>query len=164
VADEGGGARDLPPVAGHPALARHLGHALMAEEFDMSFFQGKPLDHGCFSPLSMLCKQEGGWSTPIIPLQVGVLQFPIPTARRCYRLGQALRRAIESYPEDLTVAIVATGGSRTRCTVNARASTTPRGTRASWSCSNTTRSGWPSSPMPNTPSWAAWKGPRSSCG
>ena len=110
VADEGGGARDLPPVAGHPALARHLGHALMAEEFDMSFFQGKPLDHGCFSPLSMLCKQEGGWSTPIIPLQVGVLQFPIPTARRCYRLGQALRRAIESYPEDLTVAIVATGG------------------------------------------------------
>jgi gallate dioxygenase len=39
-----------------------------------------------------------------------VLQFPIPTARRCYRLGQALRRAIESYPEDVKVALVATGG------------------------------------------------------
>jgi len=43
-------------------------------------------------------------------LQVGVLQFPIPTARRCFKLGQALRRAIESYPQALRVAIVATGG------------------------------------------------------
>jgi gallate dioxygenase len=46
----------------------------------------------------------------ILPLQVGVLQFPAPSARRCYKLGQAMRRAIESYPEDLKVAIVATGG------------------------------------------------------
>lgn len=110
VADEGGGARDLPPVAGHPGLAQHIGHSLMADEFDMSFFQDKPLDHGCFSPLSMLCPHEPAWPVSIVPLQVGVLQFPIPTARRCFRLGQALRRAIESYPEDLAVAIVATGG------------------------------------------------------
>lgn len=111
VADEGGGARDLPPVKGHVALARHVGHSLMADEFDMSFFQDKPLDHGCFSPLSMLCPhQDAGWPVQIIPLQVGVLQFPIPSARRCYKLGQALRRAIESYPEDLKVAVVATGG------------------------------------------------------
>jgi gallate dioxygenase len=41
---------------------------------------------------------------------VGVLQSPSPSARRCFKLGQALRRAIESYPEDLRVAIVATGG------------------------------------------------------
>ena len=45
----------------------------------------------------------------IVPLQVGVLQFPIPSAKRCYKLGQALRRAIESYPEDISVAVVATG-------------------------------------------------------
>ena len=45
-----------------------------------------------------------------MPLQVGVLQFPIPSARRCYKLGQSLRTAIESYPEDISVAIVATGG------------------------------------------------------
>src|SRR5207245_9568005 len=78
----------------------------------MSFFQDKPLDHGLFSPLSMLArrKPDGSWPTPIIPLVVGVLQFPIPSARRCYKLGQSLRRAIESYPEDLKVAIVATGG------------------------------------------------------
>ncbi len=110
VADEGGGARSLPPVSGHPALSAHIGAALMADEFDMSFFQQRALDHGCFSPLSMMLPHEPAWPAAIVPLQVGVLQFPIPTARRCYRLGQSLRRAIESYPEDIKVAIVATGG------------------------------------------------------
>src|SRR5438552_7587948 len=112
VAGGGGGARDLAPAIGHPALARHIGQSLMADEFDMSFFQDKSLDHGLFSPLSMLArrKPDGSWPTPIIPLVVGVLQFPIPSARRCYKLGQSLRRAVESYPEDLRVVIVATGG------------------------------------------------------
>jgi gallate dioxygenase len=82
----------------------------MADEFDMAFFQGKPLDHGLFSPLSVLLPHEPQWPTTVVPLQVGVLQFPIPSARRCYKLGQSLRRAIESYPEDLKVVIVATGG------------------------------------------------------
>jgi gallate dioxygenase len=111
VADEGGGARDLPPARGHPALARHIGQSLMADEFDLSFFQDKALDHGCFSPLSVLCDRDGGeWPVPIVPLQIGVLQLPVPSPRRCWKLGQALRRAIESYPEDMRVAIVATGG------------------------------------------------------
>jgi gallate dioxygenase len=110
VADEGGGRRDLPPIKGHGKLARHIGQSLMADEFDMSFFQNKDLDHGCFSPLSILLPHEAEWPMPIIPLQVGVLQFPVPSAARCYKLGQALRNAIESYPEDLNVAIVATGG------------------------------------------------------
>jgi gallate dioxygenase len=110
TADEGGGPRDYPVIAGHPGLARHIGSSLFADEFDISFFQKKPIDHGLFSPLSMMTDRGKSWSGAVIPLQVGVLQFPIPTARRCWRLGQALRRAIESYPEDLTVAIVATGG------------------------------------------------------
>ena len=120
VADEGGGSRDLPPIAGHPELAAHIGGSLMAESFDMSFFQGRALDHGCFSPLSLLLPRTEGavgqpaWPLPIIPLQVGVLQFPTPTARRCFDLGKALRRAIESYEsadgKPLCVAIVATGG------------------------------------------------------
>lgn len=110
VADEGGGARDLPPVAGHPALARHVAQSLVADEFDMSFFQDKPLDHGCFSPLSLMCDHSDGWPVKLVPLQVGVLQFPVPSAARCFKLGHALRRAIESYPEDLKVAVVATGG------------------------------------------------------
>jgi gallate dioxygenase len=111
VADEGGGARDLPPVAGHTGLARHIGQSLVADEFDMAFFQDKALDHGCFSPLSIMWPHAGGaWPGAIVPLQCGVLQFPVPSARRCFKLGQALRRAVESYPEDLKVAIVATGG------------------------------------------------------
>ena len=110
VADEGAGPRDLPPIDGHPELAAHVGRSLMANEFDMSFFQHRPLDHGCFSPLSALCPHEPTWPVKLVPLQMGVLQFPIPSARRFYRLGQALRKAIESYPEDLRVAIVATGG------------------------------------------------------
>lgn len=110
TADEGGGPRAYPPVPGHPALARHIGTSLFTDEFDISFFQKKPIDHGLFSPLSMMTDRGAAWSGCVVPFQVGVLQFPIPTARRCYRLGQALRRAIESYPEDLSVAVVATGG------------------------------------------------------
>src|SRR5262245_31507594 len=110
VADEGGGARALPPVRGHAALSQHIGASLMADEFDMAFFQGKALDHGVLSPLSILLPHEQGWPVPIVPLQIGVLQFPVPSARSLFKLGRALRRAIESYADDLKVAIVATGG------------------------------------------------------
>lgn len=110
VADEGGNPRDLPAIGGHAELSRHIGKSLMADEFDMAFFRDKPLDHGFFSPMSALLPHTDGWPLEIVPLQVGVLQFPVPSALRCYKLGQALRRAIESYPEDLKVAIVATGG------------------------------------------------------
>jgi gallate dioxygenase len=110
AADEGGGARAVRPAKGHAALARHIGTALVADEFDMSFFQGKPLDHGCLSPLSMLEYDAEPWEGEIVPLQVGVLQLPVPNARRCYKLGKSLRKAIESFPEDLRVAVMATGG------------------------------------------------------
>jgi gallate dioxygenase len=110
VADEGGGARKLPPVKGHPGLARHIAAGLAADEFDLSYFQSKGLDHGCFSPLSLLWPHATEWPGAIVPLQVGVLEFPIPTARRCFKLGRSLRQAILGYPEDLKVAIVATGG------------------------------------------------------
>ena len=110
VADEGGGARKLPPIKGHPALARHVANGLVADEFDMSYFQGKGLDHGFFSPLSLLLPHEKEWPVAMVPLQVGVLEFPIPSAKRCFNLGKSLRKAIQSYPEDIKVAIVGTGG------------------------------------------------------
>lgn len=109
-ADEGGGARSLLPIRGHPGLARHIGFSLSADEFDMSFFQDKKLDHGFFSPMSLLCDPQQPWPVAAVPLQVGVLQAPVPTARRCLKLGRALRRAIEGYPEDIKVAVIATGG------------------------------------------------------
>lgn len=109
-ADEGGGPREVAPVLGHLGLSQHIGMSLVADEFDMSFFQGKSVDHGFLSPLSMLGDSNGPWSGRVVPLQVGVLQLPIPNAKRMWKLGKALRRAVESYPEDLNVAIMATGG------------------------------------------------------
>lgn len=111
VADEGGGARDLPALKGHPKLAEHIAKGLVADEFDLSYFQNKGLDHGCFSPMSLLFPEhKQGWPTKIIPFQVGVLMAPSPTASRCYKLGKALRKAIQSYPENIKVAIAGTGG------------------------------------------------------
>jgi len=111
VADEGGSPRALPPIKGDPKLAAHIAASLVTDEFDLSYFQDKPLDHGFFSPMSVLLDRDGEqWATRLVPLQVGVLQFPIPTAMRCYKLGKALRRAIESYPADISVAVVSTGG------------------------------------------------------
>ena len=110
AADEGGGPRDVAPAMGHLGLSQHIATSLVADEFDMSFFQGKPVDHGFLSPLSMLGDERGPWLGQVVPLQVGVLQLPVPSARRMWKMGQALRRAIESYSEDLNVAIMATGG------------------------------------------------------
>jgi len=109
-ADEGGGPRDVPPAKGHLGLSQHIAMALTADEFDMSFFQGKPVDHGMLSPLSMLGDENGPWPGQVVPLQCGLLQLPIPTPKRMWKLGKSLRTAIESYPEDLNVAIMATGG------------------------------------------------------
>ncbi len=110
VADEGGGARNLPALKGHPALAEHIAKCLVADEFDLSYFQEKGLDHGCYSPLSLLLPHENGWPVKVVPFQVGVLMAPSPSAKRCYKLGKALRRAIQSFPGDLKVAIAGTGG------------------------------------------------------
>ncbi|ENV29444.1 TPA: gallate dioxygenase [Acinetobacter baumannii] len=110
AADEGGGPRAVAPAHGHLGLSQHIAKALVADEFDMSFFQGKAVDHGFLSPLSMLGDEQGPWSGQVVPLQVGVLQFPIPSAKRMWKMGKTLRKAIESYPEDLNVAIMATGG------------------------------------------------------
>jgi len=110
AADEGGGPREVAPARGHLGLSQHIGMSLVADEFDMSFFQGKPVDHGFLSPLSMLGDENGPWAGQVVPLQVGVLQLPIPNAKGMWKLGKTLRKAIESYPEDLNVAIMATGG------------------------------------------------------
>jgi protocatechuate 4,5-dioxygenase beta chain len=110
LADEGAGKRPLPPIRGHSELAIHIAEALVNDEFDIATFQDRPLDHGCTSPLSMLWPHEPDWPAALVPIEINVLQYPLPTARRCYKLGQALRRAIESYPADLRVVVVGTGG------------------------------------------------------
>ena len=110
LADEGAGLRPLPRIPGHSELAIHLAEKLVAEEFDLAVFQDRPLDHGLHSPLPLLWPHQPGWPGRVVPLQINVLQHPLPTARRCHKLGQAVRRAVESYPEDLRVVVVGTGG------------------------------------------------------
>lgn len=110
VADEGAGRRPLPLLPGHPGLSKHIAECLVNDEFDPAVFQDRPLDHGVFSPLPLLWPHEGNWPGAVVPIEVNVVQYPLPTAMRCYKLGQALRRAVESYPEDLKVVVVGTGG------------------------------------------------------
>lgn len=109
-ADEGGGARDLPAIKGDPDLAQHIANCLVADEFDLAYWQGLGLDHGAFSPLSVLLDHEQGWPCRLVPLQCGVLQQPIPKAKRFWDFGRSLRRAIQSYPKDIKVVIAGTGG------------------------------------------------------
>ena len=111
IADEGFGPRPLPPVRGESDLAWHLAHALVEDEFDLTICQDMPLDHGALTPISALWPDHAnGWPTAIVPIAVNVLQFPVPTPRRLYKLGQALRRAVDSWPQDKTVVVLGTGG------------------------------------------------------
>lgn len=109
-ADEGWGPRKVPQLKGHPELAWHLVESLMAEEFDMAVAASLEVDHGCTVPLSIAYDQPDEWPAAVIPLCVNVIQHPLPTALRCYKLGQAIRRAVASFPDDITVGIWGTGG------------------------------------------------------
>lgn len=110
IADEGAGLRPLPPIRGDVALQAHIAESLVNDEFDMAVFQDKAIDHGCAAPLPLLWPHTPDWPGTVVPIAINVLQYPLPTAGRCYRLGQAVRRAIESYPVDLKVVVVGTGG------------------------------------------------------
>ncbi|MFW3169712.1 class III extradiol dioxygenase subunit beta [Geodermatophilus sp. CPCC 206100] len=111
VADEGFGPRKVPDVVGDPELSLHLLESLVDEGFDLTVFQELDVDHGLTVPLSVWTPDPGeAWPCPVIPLLVNVLLYPQPTAARCYALGQALGRAIASYPKDTKVAILGTGG------------------------------------------------------
>lgn len=107
-ADEGWGKRDLPDVPGDSDFAWHLARSLVADEFDPTICHEMLIDHGILSVLPMLC--DTSWPAPVVPLAVNVIQHPIPTARRLLKLGQALRRAVESYERDIRVVVMGTGG------------------------------------------------------
>ena len=109
-ADEGWGPRPVPTVKGHPELAWHLAERLILDEFDMTIVNKMDVDHGLTVPLSLMFGQPAEWPCRVIPLAVNVVQYPPPTGNRCYRLGQAIRRAVESFPEDLNVQVWGTGG------------------------------------------------------
>jgi protocatechuate 4,5-dioxygenase, beta chain len=109
-ADEGYGARPVPVVRGHPDLAAHLAQSLILDEFDLTLMYKLDVDHGLTVPMSLVYGQPDEWPVRVIPLAVNVVQYPPPTGNRCYHLGQAIRRAVESFDEDITVHVWGTGG------------------------------------------------------
>jgi protocatechuate 4,5-dioxygenase beta chain len=68
------------------------------------------VDHGLTVPLSMMFGTPAAWPAKVIPLAVNVVTYPVPSGNRCWMLGEAIRRAVESFPEDLDVQIWGTGG------------------------------------------------------
>lgn len=113
-ADEGWGPRPVPKVIGHPELASHIAHSVIQQDFDLTIVNKMDVDHGLTVPLSLMFgkrdPQREVWPCPVIPFAVNVLQYPVPSGRRCFQLGQAIRRAVESYDEPLKVQIWGTGG------------------------------------------------------
>ena len=100
----------MPVVKGHPELASHIAQSVILDEFDLTICNKMEVDHGLTVPMNLLFGSPKEWPCPVIPLAVNVVLYPPPTAHRCYMLGKAIRKAVESYPEDLRVVIFGTGG------------------------------------------------------
>jgi protocatechuate 4,5-dioxygenase beta chain len=109
-ADEGWGPRKVPQVIGHPELAAHIAQSVILDEFDLTITNKMDVDHGLTVPLSLMFGQPAAWPCKVIPFAVNVVQYPPPTGNRCYQLGRAIRKAIESFDQDLNVQIWGTGG------------------------------------------------------
>lgn len=109
-ADEGFGRRPVPVVQGAPELAWHIAQSTIQDDFDMTIVNRMDVDHGLTVPLSLMFGQPEAWPCRVIPLAVNVVVYPPPSGQRCYRLGQALRRAVLSFDEDLDVQVWGTGG------------------------------------------------------
>lgn len=108
--DEGWGLKTLPPFPGDPNFSWHLIQSLVGDEFDITICQEMVVDHGFCVPLQLLWPAKGPLPVRTIPVEVNTVQHPLPTPARCLKLGQAIGRAIESYPEDAKVVVVGTGG------------------------------------------------------
>jgi protocatechuate 4,5-dioxygenase beta chain len=113
-ADEGWGPRPVPTVIGHPDLASHIAQSVIQQDFDLTIVNKMDVDHGLTVPLSLMCGEldpkKDAWPCPVIPFAVNVVQYPVPSGRRCFMLGQAIRKAVESYDDNLNVHIWGTGG------------------------------------------------------
>jgi protocatechuate 4,5-dioxygenase beta chain len=109
-ADEGWGARPVPTVEGAPDLGWHIAQSLILDEFDITIVNKMDVDHGLTVPLSLMFGTPARWPARVIPLAVNVIQYPPPTGARCYALGRALRKAVESLPDNLNVQVWGTGG------------------------------------------------------
>ena len=109
-ADEGWGPRPVPAVIGHPELAAHIAQSVIQQDFDLTIVNRMDVDHGLTVPLSLMCGQPQAWPCPVIPFAVNVVQYPVPSGRRCLNLGKAIRTAVDTFDRDLKVQVWGTGG------------------------------------------------------
>lgn len=110
IADEGWGPRPVPVVQGYPEMASHIVQSVILDEFDLTIVNEMEVDHGLTVPMTLLWDSPKEWPVRVIPVAVNVVQFPPPTANRCWNLGKALKKAVESWDEDLNVVVFGTGG------------------------------------------------------
>ena len=110
IADEGWGARPVPVVKGAPDLAWHIRQSVIQEDFDLTTVNEMKVDHGLTVPLTLMYGQPEEWPCLVIPFAVNVIVYPPPSGRRCFALGKAIRRAVESFDDDLDVQVWGTGG------------------------------------------------------
>jgi len=108
--DEGWGLPTLPPFPGDPKFSWHVIESLVRDEFDVTTCQEMLVDHAFTVPISLLWPERSARHFGIVPVAINTVQHPLPTPARCYALGKAIGRAIESYPKDIGVVVVATGG------------------------------------------------------
>lgn len=108
-ADEGWGIPQLPAIPGDPDLSWHLIESLVADEFDIVTCQEMVIDHGISLPMALLWPDQN-WPVQIVPVIVNTVQSPLPSAARCWKFGEAIGRAIASWPSGRRVLVVGTGG------------------------------------------------------
>lgn len=108
--DEGWGIPTLPPFAGDPALSWHIIEQMVAEEFDICSCQEMTVDHGFTVPMQLFWGDQQKTPIRTVPISINTVQHPIPSPARCYKFGQALGRAIASYPSEQKVVVIGTGG------------------------------------------------------
>jgi protocatechuate 4,5-dioxygenase beta chain len=107
--DEGWGIPVSRSVPGDPELSWHLINAAVADEFDLTVCQEMLVDHAVTIPMTLMWPGEK-WPVKIVPISINTVQHPLPSLSRCLKLGRSVGRAIETYPKDLRVMIVGTGG------------------------------------------------------
>ena len=108
-ADEGWGIPTMAPFRGEEDLSWHLLESLVAADFDMTSCQEMLVDHAMTLPMALLWPDEK-WPVRIVPIAINTVLFPLPSAARCWKLGQTIGRAIQAWQSDAKVMVLGTGG------------------------------------------------------
>jgi len=94
-------------LAGHPALAEHIVRTALEHDFEPSVSYKLALDHGFCIPL---WKAKVEPIPAIVPVIFNDIEPPFPSFRRCYAWGTMLAQAVKSFPGNLRVGVLGTGG------------------------------------------------------